>query len=211
MIIKTFPSGPFETNAYVIGCPATKQAVIIDPAQGSSKPVIAFLSENDLTPIIILITHSHWDHIIDTAILKNHFNIPVCIHALDRPNLEKPGSDRLPCPIPYEGVVPNRLLQEGDEVNVGNIRFKVIHTPGHSPGGVCFYCADEGVLISGDTLFRGSIGNLSLPTANAELMWQSLAKLSKLPPETIAYPGHGPSTTIGREPWLARAKDHFSG
>lgn len=209
MIIKTFPSGPFETNAYVIGCPETKQAAIIDPAQGSSKPVIAFLSENDLAPTLILITHSHWDHIIDTSILKKQYNIPVCIHALDRPNLEKPGSDRLPCPIPYEGVVPDQLLQEEDEVKVGNIRFKVIHTPGHSPGGVCFYCADEAVLISGDTLFRGSIGNLSLPTSNAELMWQSLAKLSKLPSETVAYPGHGPSTTIGREPWLSRAKDYF--
>ncbi len=87
---------------------------------------------------------------------------------------------------------------------------KVIHTPGHSPGGVCFYLPSEKILFSGDTLFRGTIGNLSLPTARPDLMWDSLKKLAALPPETKVYPGHGGPTTISAEKWIAHAKGKFN-
>lgn len=209
MIIQAFPSGPFETNAYVVACSNSRQAVIIDPAPGSYSAIVDFLSKHSLTPIAIWLTHSHWDHIVDTAAVKAKYGVPVSIHSLDAANLERPGSDRLPCWVSIEGVVPDAFFDEGDHLHLGGMDFVVIHTPGHTPGGVCFYCPEEKVLISGDTLFKGTIGNLSFPTSRPDLMWTSLDKLAKLPPDTRVFPGHGAATTIGAERWLPRAREVF--
>ncbi len=209
MILYTIPSGPFETNAYILGCPETHLALIIDPAPDSSNVIIDYLSKNNLIPSEIILTHSHWDHIADTAKLKRFFGIPVSIHSLDLPNLQNPGADGLPCWITIEGVTPNSFLSEDDIIKLGTLQFHVLHTPGHSPGSICLYNKEENVLISGDTLFRGSIGNLSFPTSQPKLMWNSLDKLAKLPPQTKVYPGHGPNTTIGAETWLSNAENYF--
>lgn len=209
MIVQNFPSGPFETNAYVVTCPVTRRTAIIDPAPGSFDSIASYIAQNQLVADKILLTHSHWDHIADTAALKKQFHIPVFIHPLDAPNLEHPGADGLPCWISIEGVKPDILLNEKDIIPIGNLAIEVIHTPGHTPGGVCFYAKEQGILLSGDTLFHGTIGNLSFPTARPDLMWTSLDKLAKLPPQTIVYPGHGPATTIGAESWLSNAKQIF--
>ena len=209
MIIEIFPSGPFATNAFLIG--SNGQAVIIDPAPESAPELIDAISRNGLTVQAIWLTHTHFDHIVDCKKLKDHYQVPVLVHALDAPNLREPGSDGLPMPFPFEGVDPDRLIEEGDILTVGHLFFRVIHTPGHTPGGVCLYDEKEKILISGDTLFKGSIGNLSLPTAEPEQMWSSLDKLAQLPPETRVYPGHGPATSIGAENWLPRAREIFGG
>ncbi len=209
MIVQPFPSGPFETNAYVAACPATKVAAIIDPAPGSFAAISSYLQREGYTPNKILLTHSHWDHIADTAEFKSHYHIPVFIHPLDTTNLEHPGSDGLPCWITIEGVIPDGHLNEGDIVSVGTAKFEVIHTPGHTPGGICLYDKQNGILFSGDTLFKGTIGNLSFSTGRPDLMWNSLDKLAKLPPETKIYPGHGSDTTIKNERWLRNAKQIF--
>ena len=209
MTIQRFPSGPFETNAYVVSCPITKKAAIIDPAPESFEAITAYLSQHQLTPDKILLTHSHWDHIADVAALKKHYSIPVFVHPEDAPNLEQPGSDGLPYWIALEGVKPDGFLMEQNQITIGDLTFNIIHTPGHTPGGICLYDKEQGILFSGDTLFRGSIGNLSFPTSKPDLMWGSLEKLAKLPPETIVYPGHGPSTTIAKESWLPQAKQIF--
>ena len=141
--------------------------------------------------------------------LKKKYNIPVYVHAFDANNLEKPGSDGLPSWLSIEGVIPEHLIKEGDVIHVGNLAFEVIETPGHSPGSLCFYNKEEKVLFSGDTLFKGSIGNLSFPTSRPHLMQSSLSKLAKLPADTRVFPGHGPSTTIGKESWLERAEELF--
>ena len=211
MYTKAFPSGPFQTNAYVVACTKTKQAAIIDPAPDSAESIIDFLDEKQWQPIKILLTHSHWDHIADVSILKEKYLLPVYIHPLDKPNLKAPGADGLPCWIPITGVSDTIDLHENDEIPIGKLNFNVIFTPGHTPGGVCFYEKQQKVLFSGDTLFQGTIGNLSFPTARPGLMWSSLDKLAKLPPDTIVYPGHGPQTTIGAESsWLPHAKRLFS-
>ncbi len=209
MNIHVFPSGPFETNSYLAVCKTTRQAAIIDTAPGSYQKIHSYIAEKKIFPSKILLTHSHWDHIADAALFKKHTSLQVCIHPLDTLNLEKPGSDRLPCWISFEGVLPDVLLKENQIIQIGQLAFRVIHTPGHTPGGVCFYCEEEGALFSGDTLFQGTIGSLSFPTAQPHLMWDSLKKLAALPPDTIVYPGHGPSTTIGEESWLSHAKERF--
>jgi len=210
MLIQCFPSGPFETNAYIVACPETKEAAIVDPAPESAPFLISFIEKNSLKPTKILLTHSHWDHIGDAAALKKKYRLPLYLHPADSANMERPGSDGLPCWIAIEGAAPDGFLEEGERIPLGSLEFEVIHTPGHTPGGICLYCEKEGTLISGDTLFQGSIGNLSFCTAEPEKMWESLAKLEKLPPETRVFPGHGPATTIGAESWLPRAKELFS-
>jgi len=209
MMLKAFPSGPFETNAYVVACPRTRHAAIVDPAPDSFDAITSYIEHQHLKPTALLLTHSHWDHIADASRIKEKYKIPVYIHKDDAPNLESPGEDGLPCWIAIEGVTPNHLIDQGSTIDVGDLHFEVLHTPGHTPGGVCFYCPGENLLLSGDTLFKGTIGNLSFATGRPSLMWPSLDKLAKLPPQTHVYPGHGPSTTIGQEKWLPRAEEIF--
>ena len=210
-MLKVFTSGPFATNAYLLISDQDKQAAAIDPAPGSAPAIISYIESHSLELNAILLTHTHWDHIADVKALKERYPIPVYVHVEDRLNLEKPGSDRLPLLFSIPGVVPEFELKEGDMIQIGNYSLRVIHTPGHSPGSVCFYDAKAAILISGDTLFQGTIGNLSFPTSNADQMWLSLDKLAKLPPATQVYPGHGETTTIGAEKWLPQAKDYFGG
>jgi hydroxyacylglutathione hydrolase len=210
MIFEKFPAGPVVTNTYVVGCPDQKKGIVIDPALGTAPLIEGSLSRLNLECVGIFLTHSHWDHIADVSDLKKSLGAAVYVHPLDQGNLKNPGSDGIPTLIEIPGVEPDHFLEDGKEYSVGNLTFKVIHTPGHSPGGVCFYFEKEGKLFSGDTLFKGSIGYLTLPTATKEDMWKSLHKLCALPPETEVYPGHGEMTTIGFETWLERAREIFS-
>lgn len=210
MFIQVFPSGPFSTNAYVVACADTREAAILDPAPDSSLEIQAFVAEQQLNVQKILLTHSHWDHIADVKPLKEKYQIPVYIHPLDALNLQQPGADGLPCWLAIPAMQPDVLLEEGMQIPVGKLNFQVLHTPGHSPGCVCFYESGQHVLFSGDTLFKGTIGNLSFPTSQPSLMWPSLAKLAQLPSDTRVFPGHGPVTTIQAESsWLHDAKKLF--
>jgi len=199
IFVETFCAGPIETNAVLIGCLVTGQAAIIDSPAGSTSMIFKALEKKSLKLEMVLFTHSHWDHIADAALLKKQTQVPCYIHAEDAGNLENPGSDLLPLFFPIEGIKPDRFLVDGQVLRLGELAIKVIHTPGHTPGGVCFWLEKEKILISGDTLFRGTIGNLSLPTARPEKMRASLHRLSQLPPDTRVIPGHGEETTIGAE------------
>lgn len=209
MIIKKFPSGPLETNAYVVACPVTKKAAIIDPAAESFGPITEYIYQQQLIPEKILLTHSHWDHTAEAFLFKKNLHLPLFVHEDDRGNVERPGSDGLPCWISIEGVSVDGFLTEEIPLLIGDLTFQVIHTPGHTPGGICFYCEKWNVLFSGDTLFKGSIGNLSFPTARPSLMWESLNKLAQLPLHTKVFSGHGLETTIGTESWLKNAESIF--
>ncbi len=210
MDIQVFPAGPAATNAILCACTRTKQAALFDPAHGSGVLIIKHLSDKAYALNGIYLTHSHWDHIADIFALREKFpHVPVFVHKADAGNLQEPGSDGLPCPLTIPPIEPTGYLEEGSEFDLGDVRWHVMHTPGHTPGGVCFYAKEEGVLISGDTLFKGSIGNLSFPTAQPERMWPSLKRLAQLPSNTRVIPGHGEETTIGQEAWLERAEQKF--
>ncbi len=207
MEMTSFTSGPYSTNGYLlvskgvgalIDCPPDSAPLIEEAAKGIEVEKI-------------LLTHSHWDHIADCGELADHFGAAVYVHEEDAENLRHPGADGLKPPL--TGAIPGRepdgFLAEGDEVMVGQVGLKVLHTPGHAPGQICLYNEAEGILFCGDLLFRGAMGSIALPTAEPERMWSSLARVAKLPGETVVYSGHGPSTTIGAEGWLARAKELY--
>ena len=209
MILETFASGPLETNTYILGCPHTRKACVIDAPLGCLAGVIKALKKHQLTLVKILLTHSHLDHIADASSLKKEFNVPLFIHSLDAENLSTPGKDGIPLFLPVKGIEPDGFLEEGEIVYVGDLEIQVLCTPGHTPGGVCFYLPKEEVLFSGDTLFQGSMGRIDFPQSDPSNMWKSLKKLSFLPSQTKVFPGHGPSTTIGTENWIKTAEKRF--
>ncbi len=202
MNIFCFATGPLDTNTYILYSQKTKEAVIIDPGFDSFKTLVKEVEKKGLTPTAIWLTHSHWDHIGNVSIVKERFNIPVYIHEEDRGNLEHPGSDRVPMMFdPFKGTKPDFILSDNLSLFALDHTFTVIHTPGHSPGSCCFYCLQEKLLISGDTIFKHGIGSISLATGQPDRMRSSLVKLSLLPPDTVIYPGHGPKTTMKEEQW----------
>jgi len=195
-----FPCGPLETNAILFGEGGIGAA--IDPSLGSAEKIVVQAQQSGLKIEKILLTHSHWDHIADVHALKEKTGAFLCVHPLDAKNVEAPGSDGLPLYFPIAPARPDHLLRDGEIVTVGSLHLEVIHTPGHTPGGVCFYLAGQSILFAGDTLFCGSMGRTDLPTGNAQNMGSSLRKLAKLPPKTRVISGHGPDTEIGKEAWL---------
>jgi glyoxylase-like metal-dependent hydrolase (beta-lactamase superfamily II) len=196
--------GAFGTNCYIIACTETGASAVIDP--GVPDPWIReTLEAGGLKPSQILLTHGHLDHIGGIASVKALTGAPVAVHGEDAPMLTdamRNGSAYFGMPV--VAPPPDRLLRDGAEVAVGNLRFKVLHTPGHTPGGICFYLApagdEPGHLFAGDTLFAGSIGRTDLEGGDHDALIRSIReKLLPLPKETVVYPGHGPTTTIGDE------------
>ncbi len=210
MILETFCCGPCQTNSYLAACPITHKAFVVDASQGSAPLIQEALKNRKLTLEKIFLTHSHWDHIADAKKLSSLTQAPLLIHRLDTPNLIQPGKDGLPLFFPIEGVEPQEFLEEGSIFTVGELTIQILHTPGHSPGGVCLYLPKENLLFSGDTLFRGTMGRIDFPTSKAEDMWKSLEKLSKLPSYIKVLPGHGDPTSIGKESWMTEAKKKFT-
>ncbi len=199
MILTIRPFGPLATNSILLAPSSGKKAYIFDAPQGCCQYWKQCAEELSLSIEGLFLTHSHWDHIVDAAEVKKSFGCPLWIHAEDAGNLREPGSDGLPLFFPITGAQPDHLLHDGQKLDLNGFSLLVLHTPGHSPGCVCFYSAKEELLIAGDTLFQGSIGRIDLPTARPALMKTSLQKLAQLPAETRVYPGHGEPTTIGQE------------
>jgi glyoxylase-like metal-dependent hydrolase (beta-lactamase superfamily II) len=186
--------GPYATNTYYLACPKTGVAVVIDPALGAFKQLKELPA-----PSFILLTHSHFDHIADLAPLKDWSRAPVYVHQLDEPNLRHPGTDGLPLPFLVPPSSGDILLGGGEKLQIGELSIHVMGTPGHSPGGICYYLPSEATVFTGDTLFAGSYGRFDFPTSSASSLLASLKTLLLLPPETTVLPGHGEETTIGRE------------
>ncbi len=198
-MIKTFVVGELLTNCYLYIDDETKRAVLIDP--GSDADVIdGFISENGLELEMILNTHCHFDHVGENAFFKDKYKVPLAIGELDVACLRKAHIDAKLFQIKIEkSPEPDVLLKEGDVVLVGKSQLLVFHTPGHTPGSVSFYNAEEKVLFSGDTLFFESVGRWDLPGGDYLDLMSSVKRLAQLPSETVVYPGHGETTTIEHE------------
>jgi hydroxyacylglutathione hydrolase len=193
--------GPASTNVHILADERSREAIAIDTATPSLAWIADELAAREWTLKLIVSTHNHWDHIGDNAAVSAATGAEIAVHALDRDGLLEP----MPCsaPFPIPPSVPAVDLAEGGAIRFGSIRLTVLHTPGHTPGSVCLWAPDDGLLFSGDTLFAGAWGRIDLPGGSAEAVVASLDRLAGLEPILGVLPGHGPSTTIGRElPWL---------
>ena len=197
--IHTFTSGPLQTHAHLVWDPVTRAAWIVDAPHGCSPAILQWLQKQRASAAALILTHSHWDHFGDAAALQEALHVPVWAHAADHPNLEQPGLDGVPRLLQQRPVHPSRALQEGDVLHLGESRWVVLHTPGHTPGGICLWEPQESLLLTGDTLFDQGVGRTDLTTGNGPLMQTSVQRLLSLPPETLFFPGHGPSSTIGAQ------------
>jgi hydroxyacylglutathione hydrolase len=193
--------GPIATNVYVLGDERTREALAVDTATPSVAWVTEALAARGWSLKLIVSSHRHWDHIGDNAAVMAATAAQLAAHALDRPGIEHPEPIWAPFSIPPS--VPAIELAEGGEVRFGSITLSVLHTPGHTEGSVCLLAHDERILLTGDTLFAGGWGRVDLPGGSADLMVESLARLSALDDDLRVLPGHGSETTIARErAWL---------
>jgi len=199
VILRRFEVGPFASNCYIVGSETTKEGMVIDPG-GDSKQILDEIKNLLLEIKLIVLTHAHIDHAGALKEVKETTGAGVAVHVDDAKSLRMLAHSlsapfRLFYPAPPS---PDRLLEDGDSIDIGGLHFKVIHTPGHTPGGICLL--GEGIIFTGDTLFNQSIGRTDLPGgSHSKLMKGISSKLMALPDNIIVYPGHGPETTIGDE------------
>ena len=198
MIFDTLPTGPLEVNCYIIGCEETRKAAVIDPG-GDVDRILQLLNQHKLKAVMIINTHGHFDHIGGNRELLEATEAELIIHRDDRPVLDRAAEHAAAFGLrAVSSPAPTRELSGGETLQLGKLSLQVIHTPGHSPGGICLYVDD--ILLVGDTLFAGSIGRTDLPGGDHQLLISGIKeKLLPLPETTRVYPGHGPMTTIGQE------------
>ncbi len=201
MIVKTLVVGPFASNCFIVGSETTGEGLIIDP--GADAPnILNTVRGLRLSIVLIVATHNHIDHVGALRSVKDATGAKYAVHEAD---------SREAMPMMFGRMMglmlgsslrappkPDRLLKDGDIIEIGDLKFEVLYTPGHTPGGISLLC--DGVVFSGDTLFNFGIGRTDLAGGDyGKLMDSIMAKLMVLPDSTIVYPGHGPETTIGAE------------
>ncbi len=205
-MIEKLVLGPVATNTYILQKKDGDTAIVVDPAD-ESIILLSKLEEIRAREVTVLITHAHFDHIMGAEFMRKERNARIGLHEDDLSLLAiKGGADFFGIHGP-DIREPDFLVAHGEIINLGNFNVQVIHTPGHSPGHVCYYDTREGVLFSGDLLFAGGIGRTDLPGGSYEQLMGSIRdKVLTLPEETKIFPGHGPETTLGDEirnnPWL---------
>lgn len=206
MINITLHVGMIQTNCYVVGCEETRLGAVIDPG-GHPERILAEVERHELDIIYVLNTHAHFDHTDANAAILEATGAQLAIHPEEIPILQASGGANWFGVNANISPPPDLELSTGDELEIGQLRFQVLHTPGHSPGHVCFYEPDEGVVFDGDVLFHRGIGRHDLPGGNQAQLFDSIQRiLFALPDDTVVYSGHGPVTAIGEEkqlnPWL---------
>jgi len=201
--LKTFTFNPFQVNTYVL-YDESGQCVIIDPAcyEDTEKKILAeFIMKEKLEPLFVLNTHGHVDHILGNNFITKEFNIPLKTHNDSLYFIEKGKEYAQVFGFEIQDQVkPEEFLEDGGVINYGNQQLKLIYTPGHADGSLCFYHQEDGLLFCGDVLFRAGIGRTDLPTGDYEKLIKNIKeKLMVLPEDVVVYPGHGPETTIREE------------
>jgi len=206
MILDTVQVNITQTNCYIVGCEETREGSVIDPG-GHPEHVLAEVERHGLTVKYVLDTHAHFDHTDANGAVVEATGAPLALHPDDFALLKMSGGATLFGLQADPSPPPSLELHDGDVLEVGKLRFRVLHTPGHTPGHVCFYEAQEGAIFDGDVLFYRGIGRADLPGGSMQQLLRSIRRvLFALPDETVVYSGHGPATTIGEEkrlnPWL---------
>ena len=215
MILRGFPTGIFQENCFIAGCEKTRDALVVDPG-ADADVILRVLEEEKLSAKLIAVTHSHMDHIGAVQAVREATGAPLAMHRDAFAQVDdQAAAARYMVGAPIDPPAePETFLEEGDELEVGELCFQVLYCPGHADGHLCFYreavasgsaerteaSAEPGVVFTGDTLFQSGIGRFDLPGGDGRLLLRSIRdKLLVLPEETVVLPGHGPETTIGQE------------
>ena len=212
MFVSRLVLGPLETNCWIVADDRDGPAAVIDPAD-DARAILSALGERVVAAIVL--THAHFDHIGAVRDLIAATGAPLLIHSADAPDLaDETTTGGAMFGFSQTAPAPDRTLCDGEDIEIGEVHLMVLHTPGHTPGGICLFAEDPSGgaphLFAGDTLFAGSVGRTDFPGGDARVLSRSIAtQLAVLPAETIVHPGHGPDTTIGRErrvnPFFPRA------
>ncbi|MGI6329936.1 MAG: MBL fold metallo-hydrolase [Bacilli bacterium] len=198
MLIKRIVVGALETNCYLLSCKQSQETVIIDPG-AESKRIVKEITDLKLKPKMIILTHGHGDHITAVNDLKEYYQIPLYVHKEEEKILLNSENSFVHLLTGKDiNFTIDKYLEDGEIIKLGSLIIKIIHTPGHTSGGISLNC--NNVIFTGDTLFKGSIGRTDLPGGSLQEILNSIkTKLLTYPDETIIYPGHGSSSTIGKE------------
>lgn len=201
--IKKFVVGPLGENSYVLS-DETGECVFVDPGfyyEEEHEEIDDYISDNKLKPVNITNTHCHFDHVMGVEFVRKKYKIPFHAHNDDAFLITRAENQAIIFGFKMKPISPiDKFVTENDRVKFGNTALKIIHVPGHSPGHLVFYSAEENFLIAGDVIFYGSIGRTDLPGGNYQTLISGIKeKLFVLPDDTIVYSGHGPETTIGFE------------
>ncbi len=198
MITRQLVVGPIQTNCYVVVDESTSTAAVIDPG-GDVQDILAAAEEMRAEIRYVVNTHAHFDHVASNAGLIAATHARLVLHEADAPLLANGGGADLFGISGVSSPKPDVLLKEGDLLTLGETRFLIIHTPGHTPGGISLYVESASAVFSGDCLFYAGVGRTDLPGGDYDTLMASVGRLLALPDDTIVYPGHGPTTTIGEE------------
>ena len=198
--ITTVVSDGFGENAYLVRCTASGETVVIDPGNRAAD-IVARLERDGVTPVGVLLTHAHLDHIEGVAAMKRATGAPIWLHEADRPLYDAAGQQAAMFGMRVEPLPPpDEAWSHGDTYRFGECSFEVKHAPGHSPGHVILYCAAARLAFVGDVVFAGSIGRTDLPGGDHETLLRAIREqVLTLPDDTMLYAGHGPTTTVGHE------------
>ena len=200
MILEMLTVGPFQENCYIIGDEDSGVGAVVDPGDEAARIALA-VEQTNLEVGSIIVTHAHIDHVGAVAALAEEYACPVLMHAEAEPMLKQLPTQAMMMGLKF-GKIPavDQHIGDGEVLEVVELRLRSLYTPGHAPGHLAFYVEDEGLVLSGDALFAGSVGRTDLPGGSMEVLMRSIEeRLLTLPDETTVYPGHGPQTTIGSE------------
>jgi hydroxyacylglutathione hydrolase len=209
LAVEQLSLGPIQTNCYVVrAARGAGEAIVVDPS-GDAAELRLQLASMGTRCAAILVTHGHWDHLVGVADLAEGTGAPVHMPEGERQLLEDPAAFWGSAPVAIRAHTPEVLVSGGDTVEAASVSLEVLDVPGHSPAHVAYYA--DGCLFSGDVLFAGSVGRADLPGADWDTLLASIRMLvERYPPETVVYPGHGPTTTLGaelaRNPFLAELR-----
>ena len=198
MLLETLVVGPLSVNCYIFACEKTHQAAIVDPGDEADQ-ILSVVKKLDCRVKYILLTHGHIDHLSQIPILKNKLKAEFLMHEQDIPLVQSASTQAALFGLPDPGdLKPDRFLNDGDIIHLGELTIQVIHSPGHSPGSITFQVNQK--LFVGDLIFNGSIGRTDLPGGDYSQIIESIQKkIFTLPDSVEIYPGHGPATTVGIE------------